>query len=190
MVRAVGLVLAAGEGSRFGQAKATVVDADGTSWLRRAVETLRDGGCARVLVVLGASAEAAAAHLDGVAGAVVVVAEDWSEGLSASLRSGLAAAARLDPAVEVLVITLVDLPDIGPEVVARLLASARSGGETLLRATYDDRAGHPVVIGRRHWAALGASVSGDRGAAAYLDAHRATTVDCGDLATGLDVDTR
>ena len=55
----VGLLLAAGAGRRMGTPKALVHDADGTSWLRRSVAALLDGGCTPVHVVLGAGAEEA-----------------------------------------------------------------------------------------------------------------------------------
>jgi molybdenum cofactor cytidylyltransferase/nicotine blue oxidoreductase len=190
-VRAAGLVLAAGGGSRYGQAKATVVEPDGTSWLRRATGSLLAGGCDHVLAVLGAECGDAVGFLDGMEDAGTIVADDWADGLGASLRAGLAATAeRSGPEVEALVITLVDLPDVGADAVVRLLASPGIGPETLLRATYDGRPGHPAVVGRHHWEPLAASVAGDRGAAAYLVAHGATTVECGDLATGRDVDSR
>lgn len=184
-----GLVLAAGAGSRYGQPKATVVDADGTSWLRRATGSLLAGGCAHVLAVLGAESDDAVPLLDEMLDVDTIVAEDWADGLGASLRAGLAAAAeRSGPEVDALVITLVDLPDVGADAVTRLLGSPGLGPETLLRATYDGRPGHPVVVGRHHWEPLAESVAGDRGAAGYLVAHGATTVECGDLATGIDVD--
>ena len=50
--RAVGVVLAAGAGSRYGQPK--VLAADGY-WLERAVAALDRGGCDEVIVVLGAA---------------------------------------------------------------------------------------------------------------------------------------
>src|SRR5688500_1712269 len=79
-----GLLLAAGAGRRMGRPKALVED-----WLVRAVTTLREGGCARVLVVLGASADEARLLLQGE-DVDVVVAEDWVEGMGASLSAGLA----------------------------------------------------------------------------------------------------
>ncbi|HET6165423.1 MAG TPA: nucleotidyltransferase family protein [Marmoricola sp.] len=180
----VGIVLAAGAGSRFGSPKATVVEA-GRSWLARAVESLRGGGCDDVVVVLGAEADRARTLVaDDVR---VVVADDWIDGLSASLRRGLGAIADDAPAVDRASITLVDLPDVGADVVARLLA--RGGGETaLVRASYDGRPGHPVVLGRAHWDGVRDSVSGDRGAGDYLVEHGATLVECSDLATGADLD--
>ena len=181
---AVGIVLAAGAGSRYGRPKATVADARG-SWLARAVDALVAGGCTGVVVVLGAEADEARRLLDG--SVRVVVAEDWAAGLSASLRRGLDAVADQPADVDRAVVTLVDLPDVGAEVVARLVALG-GGGTALLRAAYDGTPGHPVVLGREHWPDVLASASGDRGAGAYLAANGAALIECSDLATGADVD--
>jgi len=181
-----GLLLAAGAGSRMGQPKALVHDADGRSWLVRAIEVLRAGGCDQVDVVLGAAAEEALPLLEDT-GATAVVAADWDAGMSASLSAGLRAAAGSD--ADAVVVTLVDLPDVTAEVVQRLLLRGAHPG-TLRRATYDGRPGHPVVVGRAHWAGIVDQASGDEGARAYLAAHHADAVECGDLATGADVDHR
>ena len=176
-----GLLLAAGAGRRMGRPKALVED-----WLVRSVGVLLDGGCAQVVVVLGAAADEATPLLAGH-DVDVVVAEDWDEGMGASLRTGLASlgAAGEDAAL----VSLVDLPDVGPAVVRRLL-DQQVGVTTLARASYDGRPGHPVLIGREHWADVATSAQGDRGARAYLDAHEVLLVECGDLATGRDVDQR
>ena len=58
----------------------------------------------------------------------------------------------------------------------------------LIRTTYDGRPGHPVVIGREHWFGVRAAAVGDRGARDYLANHALVEVECGDLATGDDVD--
>ena len=180
-----GLLLAAGAGSRMGTPKALVRAADGEPWLRRAVRALADGGCDQVEVVLGAAAEEAFALLDG-SGASAVVAADWADGMSASLRAGLAAVAVTD--ADAVVLTLVDLPDVGADVVRRLLAPAPVAA-TLRRASYDGVVGHPVVLGRDHWSAVVDEAGGDRGARGYLATHEVALVECGDLATGHDVDT-
>lgn len=174
-----GLLLAAGAGSRMGRPKALV---DG--WLAHGVETLLDGGCSGVTVVLGAAVDEALALLP--AGPVDhVVAEDWAEGMSASLRVGLSALSGTD--AEAAVVLLVDLPDVGSPVVSRLLGSGARRG-ALARAAYDGRPGHPVLLGRDHWDGVVATARGDEGARAYLAAHDVGLVECGDLATGEDVD--
>ena len=129
-----GLLLAAGAGSRMGAPKALVSD-DRGSWLQRGVANLREGGCRRVTVVLGAEAERAAALLEELAEKPrVVVAEEWAEGMGASLRAGLRALA--DSTDDFMMLTLVDLPDLVPEVVARV-AEAQRSPHVLARAAYE-----------------------------------------------------
>lgn len=219
---AVGLLLAAGAGTRMGRPKALVVDEHGP-WLSRTVATLLDGGCDRVVVVLGAGAVEARAllaadpRLLGLetpdsdeatdasradprllgAGAParlsVVVADDWADGLAASLGAGLTALAASDPEeARVALVTLVDYPGLPSAAVSRLLSPAAAdlplGPTALRRSVFGGRPGHPVVVGRSHWADLAASLTGDRGAGPYLTAHAAEPVDCSDLWDGRDVD--
>lgn len=181
-----GLLLAAGAGRRAGGPKALVRGSDGTPWVRRGAGVLREGGCVRVTVVLGAAAAEAAAL---VPEEHVVVAAGWSEGMGASLRAGITAVAAEDAAAEAVLVLLVDLPDVGAAVVRRVLAAA-DGRDVLARAAYDGEPGHPVLLGRDHWDAVVEEARGDRGARGFLARHadRVRLVECGDLATGADDD--
>lgn len=189
MTDACGIVLAAGAGTRYGMPKALVVGPDGIPWIVRAVETLLAGGCAQVVVALGAE-RAAAARLVPAGGGRVEIVEvaDWADGLSATVRAALASLAASDAVrgVSAAVLVPVDTPGLPPAAVARLAAGADAG--TLRRAVYDGVPGHPVVIGRAHWAALAASLGGDQGAGPYLTAHGAERIECGDLWDGSDID--
>ena len=156
--------------------------AEGGAWLRSGVAALRDGGCAEIVVVLGA------AQVDVPPPARAVVAGDWADGVSASVRAGLAA---LPADAAFAVLLTVDTPDIGADVVGRVLSAARRSPSGLARATYGDRPGHPVVIGRAHWPELLDTMHGDRGAGPFLRTRDdVVVVDCADLATGSDVDLR
>jgi molybdenum cofactor cytidylyltransferase/nicotine blue oxidoreductase len=180
-----GLLLAAGAGTRMGMPKALV---DG--WLTRSVDTLQAGGCHDVTVVLGAGADEASKLLaEAGVGVRQVVADDWAEGMGASLRAGLRDLARPGYArrADAALVTLVDLPDVGPDVVRRVLTGP-VGTDTLRRASYDGTPGHPVLLGRDHWTGVADSATGDRGARDYLRAHEPELVECGDLATGADSD--
>lgn len=168
MTDLVGIVLAAGAGTRAGGPKARR-----EGWLPHAVEVLRGAGCDPVIAVLGAAIVPTDAE--------VVVAPDWAEGVGASLRAGLAAASG-----EAALVTLVDLPGM-PVAAARRVAAGASAG-SLRRAVYAGRPGHPVLLGRDHWGPLTAELHGDTGAGAYLRAHGADAVECGDLWDGADVD--
>lgn len=179
-----GLVLAAGAGRRFGSPKALARTADGRSWLALAVEALRDAGCSPIYVAVGAAADEVLPLMPADADPVLV--PDPSEGMSASLRAGLTAAMSSD-AVALAIIT-VDTPDLPAAAVQRVTRGAASA--SLTQAVYGSRPGHPVVIGRDHWSALDASVIGDRGARDYLRTHGAERIDCADLWSGEDRDTR
>jgi CTP:molybdopterin cytidylyltransferase MocA len=186
----VGLLLAAGAGRRIGGPKALLRGADGTPWVVRAARNLHAAGCDPVRVVVGAAAaEVTGLLADGAAGPVdVVVAADWAEGMGASLRAGLDGLAGLAPDAQAAMVHLVDLPDVGVDVLVRVASCATPA--VLARAFYEGRPGHPVLLGREHWAGVAAAARGDEGAREYLAGRDVLAVDCGDLASGVDVDVR
>jgi CTP:molybdopterin cytidylyltransferase MocA len=185
------VLLAAGAGRRAGGPKALRVDPDGTSWLLRSISVLRKGGCGAVVVVLGCQADRVRELLTdaGVAAnpeVTLVEAADWSRGMATSLRRGLEAVQHDQP--QAVLVHLVDLPDVGADVVRRLLREAPPHPAVLARAVYAGRPGHPVLIGRDHLQAIMVGVHGDTGAKDYLARHNAEDVECGDLAGGQDHD--
>jgi CTP:molybdopterin cytidylyltransferase MocA len=168
-----GLLLAAGEGRRFGGPK-QLARVGGRPLIEHALDALR--GLERVVVVLGARADEVRAGAD-LAGAEIVVCADWAEGMGASLRTGLAA---LGDADEVAIL-LADQPFITAEVVARVRAAPGDA----VRAVYGGAPGHPVVV-RGAVLARAAELRGDKGFRGVAMAE----VECGDLADPRDIDTR
>ncbi|ANG84728.1 nucleotidyltransferase family protein [Microbacterium aurantiacum] len=182
-----GVVLAAGAGTRFGGPKALARTPDGEPWIARAVTTLTESGCREVVVVLGARADEARLLVPDTA--TVAVAADWAEGLSASVRAALRVAE--STSADRAVIVPVDTPDLPVAAVRRVVAaSVTTGAQTLARAVYAGRPGHPVVLGRAHWRELARTVHGDLGAGPYLRARATIEVECGDLWDGADIDRR
>lgn len=153
----------------------------GLLFVERAAEVLRAGGCEPVVVVLGArAAEVRAAAT--LTGALVVDNPDWASGMGSSVRVGLSA---LGDCTAVVVLP-VDTPGVTPAAVDRLVRLATPSA--LARATYDDVPGHPVLLGRDHWAEVAELAVGDEGARPYLARQRVQPVPCGDVAVGTDVD--
>lgn len=172
-----GLVLAAGEGKRFGGPKAPYVY-EGERLVDRAVQTLRTAGCNPVYVVLGAWS-------GQVDDAEVLMNTAWSEGMGSSLRYGLQRVQH-EPDIDALVLLLVDQPGITSEGIDRLIKS----GESLAQASYEGRPGHPVLIGRQHWQPLIDSVHGDVGARNYLKSSpERTFVEMANISDDTDMDT-
>ncbi|WP_245855034.1 nucleotidyltransferase family protein [Micromonospora wenchangensis] len=180
-----GLVLAAGAGRRYGRPKA-LVERDGQLLVERASATARDGGCRPVVTVLGAAAPAVRARAD-LGAAIVIDNPGWATGMGSSLRAGLAALWATE-AVAVIVL-LVDMPGVTPEAVRRLTVLASP--DALAMAGYGSHRGHPVLLGRAHWADVAALAVGDVGARPYLRDRAADlrVVPCGDIASGADLDT-
>ena len=174
-----GIVLAAGAGTRAGGPKALRRLPSGESWLSVACTALIEGGCSRVVVVLGARGRLARTLVPE--GAEIVVAPNWHLGMSESLRAGLAAAAG-----DAALVTLVDLPTLPVSVVRRVLA----GEGELRQAAFDGTPGHPVYLSAQHWIPAASSLGGDTGARRYLASHGVREIECSDLWDGADVDVR
>jgi CTP:molybdopterin cytidylyltransferase MocA len=175
-----GILLAAGDGSRLGQPKATVRLAESTL-AERGVALLRDGGTDPVIVVTGAIP----VELRGV---ISVHNADWLTGMGSSLVTGLRALEHGD--ADAAVIALADQPLIGAEAVRRLIA-AHAGGAAVAVAAYDGKPRNPVLIGRAYWPEVIAMAAGDTGARPFLRARAdlVTLVECGDTGSPDDIDT-
>jgi nicotine blue oxidoreductase len=181
---AAGLVLAAGGGRRYGGPKA-LVRYEGSLLVERAVRTVRDAGCAPIVVVLGAAAAEvrATAQLGDV---VLVENGSWKSGMGSSLRAGLEALG--GTAADAALVLLVDTPGVTAEAVKRVCHGAAR--DSLATATYAGRRGHPVLLGRDHWAGVTILATGDVGARAYLSARleKLHLVPCEDISDDTDMD--
>ena len=208
-----GVVLAAGAGTRLGLGPKALLPYRGRPLVESVANTLLDGGCREVVVVLGAGAS----EVQSVAGLDrfrVVKNPEWQTGMGSSFLLGNRAA---DPGSHVL-IALVDQPGLTRETVARLLARHRTGRITAAAyrrafaegaltdhsgrkdnsAGHGDnrqagqlRRGHPLLIDASLREAVCATVTGDAGARGFLRSHPdlVDEVDCSDQSTGEDVDT-
>ena len=174
------VVLAAGEGTRFGGQK-QLGDLDGSPLLEHALAAVAEAAVDDTVVVLGAGADDVLDTVD-LHGARPVICERWEEGMSASLASGLAA---LEDA-EAVVVCLGDQPRVSAEAIRRVLGAR--GGSPATRATYGGEPGHPVVLEAELLGPL-RDVTGDRGARSLLRRIGTRGVPCDDLGGGEDVDT-
>jgi len=192
------VLLAAGEGSRFGQPKA-LVELNGRTLAERGVDLLRRGGADPILVVTGA------AQLQ-LSGTRTVYNKDWRTGMGSSIRAALRAlepagesgqarvpgqpAAAFSTDVGAVVVALADQPLVGAEAVARLIAAYHDGASVAV-AAYDGEPRNPVLLAREHWPEVIAGAKGDMGARAFLRARPdlVMPVECGDTGRPDDIDT-
>ena len=182
-MKAAGLVLAAGAGTRFGGPIKQLADLRGRPLLEYAIEAMNAvPALDPVWVVLGHAWGEVMKHVDFL-DAGILVCEDWERGQSYSLRHGVAAIPDADAAV----VTLGDQPFITPPVIAGALD--RLEGYDAVRAVYRGVPGHPVVLGRRVLDAVG-ELDGDVGARELLARFRVRRWEAGHLASATDIDTQ
>ena len=182
-----GVLLAAGQGSRFGRPKA-LVELDGQTLAERGVAMLRAGGTDPVLIVTGA----AQVELRPEHQARTVYNGEWRTGMGSSLRAALRALTEPEAAPEIgaVVVALADQPLVGAEAVGRLIAAYQAGADVAV-AAYGGKPRNPVLLAREHWPEVIATATGDQGARAFLRARPelVTLVECGDTGRPDDIDT-
>jgi molybdenum cofactor cytidylyltransferase len=172
------LVLAAGEGRRFGGTK-QLAELDGRPLLSYALAAV--SGISPRVVVLGHAADEILAAVD-LHGARPVICPDFADGQAASLKCGLAA---LD--TDAVLVVLGDQPGITAEALRAITCAA--GDHDAVRATYQGVPSHPVLL-RRPLLARAGELSGDVGFRDLLRDARVCEVEIGHLADPTDIDTR
>ena len=179
-MKAAGLILAAGAGTRFGDETKQLAELRGKPLLQHAVDAMN--AVLPCVVVLGHDAEAIRERVS-FGRAEVVVCPEWARGQAFSLRRGVAALGDAD----VVAITLGDQPFITPAVISA--AVAELGEHDAVRAIYGGVPGHPVVLSRRVMDAVG-ELEGDAGARELLARFRVRKWEAGHLASATDIDTQ
>jgi len=184
--RIAAVVLAAGTSSRMGRNKLIEL-VRGKPLVRQAVDAALASRLNPVLVVTGHEADKISVTLNG-APVTIVHNDKFSEGLSASIRAGIAA---VPEDCEGAMILLGDMPDISPALIDRLIAAFDpAGGHAICVATAGDRRGHPVLWARPFFPEM-MSLKGDKGARDLFEAHahQMIEIDAGDDAPVADIDT-
>ncbi len=180
------LVLAAGRSSRMRTENKLLANVGGVPIVRRVVETALASSARPVCVVVGHQAERVRAALEGLDVRFVANA-DYAEGLSTSLRAGLAS---LPGDIDGAVVMLGDMPEIAAGLVDRLVAAfAPKEGRGIALPVADGKRGNPVLWSRDYFAEM-MDVAGDTGAKHLLGTHADAIVEiAADEAVHTDIDT-
>jgi molybdenum cofactor cytidylyltransferase len=178
------IVLAAGASRRMRGADKLLEPVGGQPVLRAVAAAALASRAAATLVVLPPDAVARRAALAGLE-VTIVEAADSAEGIAASLRAGLAA---VSPEAEAVVILLADMPEVGAAEIDRVIAAFGPGRELCRAVSAAGGAGHPVLFGRRHFAAL-AALRGDAGAREVMRGVSVAEVPTAGRAAVTDLDT-
>ena len=162
--RIAAVVLAAGQSRRMGPANKLLAEVDGAAMLERALEAARASQAASLLVVTGHER----ARIEAAVEAPTVYNPDYAEGLSTSLRAGIAA---LPEDIDGAVVLLGDMPFVSAAHIDRLIAAFNPlEGRSICVPTFNGKRGNPVLWGRELFADM-RGISGDVGAKHLIGAN-------------------
>jgi molybdenum cofactor cytidylyltransferase len=162
-----GLVLAAGRSSRMGALNKLLIEVDGKPMVRHAVDAVLAAQLAPVIVVTGHEHEKVEAVLQGLP-LKLIHNRDFLDGLSTSLRRGLAA---LPEDCDGVLVALGDMPRVGAQDIAALVNAFNPvEGRSIIVPTWHGKRGNPVLLGRRFFAEL-RQIDGDAGARRLIAAN-------------------
>jgi molybdenum cofactor cytidylyltransferase len=139
------IILAAGRSERMGAFKPLLPFGPRTM-VDSCIKNFRDGGVETIVVVMGqnARAEILWAHLEGV-GLITAINPDPASEMSASIAAGVGV---LPDSTKAVLINPVDHAAVPPEVVSLLIKEWENGAQ-LVKPTWNEQGGHPVLIDMR-----------------------------------------
>ena len=182
------IVLAAGRSRRMAPLnKLLVADAQGTAMVARVVDNVLASHARPIIVVTGHERDRIE---EALAGRPVIIAhaDDYAEGLSASLKAGIAA---LPPEAEGVVVCLGDMPLVSGPMLDRLIAAFDpEEGRAIVMPTFRGKQGNPMLWSREFIPEI-MTITGDVGARHLVGRHgdRMVEVEMADDAVLRDFDT-
>ncbi len=164
--RVAGIILAAGLSSRMGSNK-LLAEIDDVALIRKTLDAALASDLEPVIIVTGHQAGEIRKALEGVDVAFAHNPQ-YAEGLSSSLRTGIASVPENADGALVL---LGDMPEIPTSLIERMLAGfSPDDGRAICVATAEGKRGNPVLWARQFFAEI-EQVNGDSGAKHLIGAH-------------------
>lgn len=182
----VGILLAAGRGSRFdpsGERNKLLQALPGGGTVVAASARVLLAALPEVLAVVGPEGEGVAAELRAL-GCEVTVCGNAGDGMGVSLAHAISHAA---PHAGGWLIALGDMPRVQPSTITAL-AQAIEQGHDIAVPVMNGRRGNPVAFSRRHLEAL-LALDADHGARNILKANPLIEIEVGDPGIFQDIDT-
>ncbi|HEX8246621.1 MAG TPA: nucleotidyltransferase family protein [Pyrinomonadaceae bacterium] len=184
----VGLILpAAGASKRLGNFPKQLLEFRGKTLIRRAAENALASECGKICVVLGASAGKIKREIDDLP-IEIAVNEDWVNGMSSSLKSGLGKLLEIEPELSAAVVMLADQPLIDSTIINRLIEVFLETQAPIVASRYAETVGVPAIFARSMFDEL-MSLTNDGGAKLIIKKYAAAVEKVRVPEAAFDVDT-
>ena len=178
------IILAAGGSRRFGGIK-QLLEFDGKSLLKRAVETANKALNYRVKLVLGIKPNKLQREVDGY-DIEVVNNRNWENGISSSIKAGINT---LPENCKAVLIILCDQPLINESHLQMLIETWKQNNEKIIVSTFADTVGVPAIFPRKFFTAL-LDLKGDYGAKVVIEKNLDMVIPVPIPEAGIDIDTQ
>lgn len=140
-MKAVAIILAAGEARRMGYPKALIEHEGGRSFLQSLASTFGKAGCS----VIGVIGKEAGAVRDQHPAIHLVENERWQDSLLGSVKTGLEAA--FEDGADVVLLHPVDMPALRASTLKSLI-KVMSDSVEIIRPEFENAPGFPIILSR------------------------------------------
>ncbi len=137
------VILSGGSSTRMGKPKA-LLPYKGSTFVEKLIADYAEIGCDPIVVVVGEHAESIQPFINK-SGVITAVNYHPEEGQLSSLKIGLTVLSREHAGF---FFTLVDHPAVKVETLREILSAWDGNPQTVVRPRYDNRGGHPVLLGK------------------------------------------
>jgi len=183
--RVVGVVLAAGTSTRFGEANKLLAEWNGVPLVRHVADTLCRTSLETVAIVVGHEADTLRSAVAD-SEVTVVVNEAYERGQSTSVQRAVSFAQEED--ADATLFALGDMPTVRSATVETLLTAYRAGVGDAIAAAFEGTRGNPVLFDRDHFDSLAALDGDEGGREILLGGDDSALVETGDPGVLVDVD--
>ncbi len=164
------IILAAGASSRMGAPKQLLL-VDGKTLIKRICETAMETPCHPVVAVLGANKSLICKETDRMP-ITVIDNPQWENGMSSSIKIGLAGAYLTEKSLEAIIFLTVDMPYVSAKLINKMIEKAESDEKIeIVACKYENQLGIPVLFKRALFTNL-LELSGDEGAKKIVVEHK------------------
>ena len=186
------IILAAGTSSRLNNQPKQLIEWEGRTLLRRVADTALSTPFRPVVVVVGANKKLISPELDGLP-VTIIDNQHWQQGLSSSVKTGLAAVYLTQKEIDAVLFLLTDQPHVDRGLLLQLVQVYEESGKGIVASGYANSLGVPALFDRKYISEL-LSLEGDKGAKWVINNHPDDCAEVSfepgsvDLDTGEDVE--
>jgi len=181
------IVLAAGASKRFGGIAKQLLTVNGTSLVRNAADiALAADLGGPVVVVLGDRREQVAPELNGL-GVTLIDNPTYSDGISSSVKIGLAGLFLMQPTIDTFIIMPCDQPFLTPALLRQLVATQEETGKGIVATRFAGQVHMPALFTRQYAEPL-SKLTEDKAPKWVIIKHKTDLAEVGFEPAAIDLD--